>query len=129
MIHQISLNDCLEGTAPPEQVLTVSGCDDTVFVRICKVGQDSHTEKHAEVAEISVSLPSLIEALHLLAADGDREHLRPLDSTGRAHETRLAGQRFTHVPAGPVSAVAALTTHLHYTPPPKAAPPRKDPDD
>jgi hypothetical protein len=118
MIHQISLNDCLEGTAPPDQVLTVSACDDTVFVRICKVDQDTRTEKHAEVAEISVSLPSLIDALALLAADSDREHLRPVDRDGRSHETRLAGHRLTLATAGPSSVIAATTAHLRYTPRP-----------
>jgi hypothetical protein len=118
-IHQISLNDCLDGTAPPEQILTVSSLDDTAFVRICKVDEDSRTEKHTEIAEITVSLPSLIEALCLLAADGDREELRPLDHTGHSRETRLAGVRRTVAATGPSSAVGALTRHLRYTPEPE----------
>jgi hypothetical protein len=120
VIHEISLNDCLDGTSPPEQVLTVSACDDAVFVRICKIDQDSRTEKHTELAEISVSLPSLIEALTLLAADAEREHLRPLDSTGKSHETRLAGHRLAVVHTGGSSLLAAETVHLGHTPHPKA---------
>jgi hypothetical protein len=118
MIHQVSLNDCLDGTVPPEQVLTLSALDDTVFVRICKVDQDAHSEKHTEIADISVSLASLLEAVQLLANDAEREHLRPVDHLGKGHETRLAGGRLTVVPAGPSSAIGALTTHLRYTPQP-----------
>jgi hypothetical protein len=119
MIHQIALNDCLDGTAPPERVLVISALDDTAFVRICKVSQDAHTEKLTDEGDdISVSLASLIEALNLLAGDQEREHLRPADST-QARETRLAGARLTMAATAPGSAVAALTTHLRYTAPPK----------
>ena len=118
MIHQISLNDCLDGTAPPEQVLTISALDDVVFVRICKVDDDAHGEKQTELADISVSLASLLEAVQLLANDVSREHLRPMDHTGKEHETRLAGVRLDVTAVGPGSAVGALTRHLRYTPMP-----------
>jgi hypothetical protein len=120
MIHQISLNDCLDGTVPPEQVLTISALDDVVFVRICKADEDAHSEKHTEIADISVSLASLLEAVQLLARDVDREHLRPVDHTGQGHETRLAGDRLTFVQTGSTSAVGARTTHLRNTPLPSA---------
>ena len=120
MIHNVSLNDCLDGTQPPEQVLTLGALDDTVFVSICSVEQDSHKETRTEIAEISVSLPSLIEALLALAADQEREHLRPVDNTGQAKETRLAGRRLTVAPASGISAVGAVTQHLRYTSWPKA---------
>ena len=119
MIHQISLAECLEQYAPPAKVLNVSAVADTVFVRICDVGHNSDSETHREVAEISVSLPALIEALNLLAVDGEREDLRPLDDTGQAHETKFSGRRLTVVPVAPWSAVAALTDHYRETPAPK----------
>lgn len=119
MIHQVSLAECLEQCSPPAKVLNVSACDDTVFVRICDVDQDHQSEKHAEVAEISVSLPALIEALSLLAVDHEREELRPVDHDGRTRETRFAGGRLTVAPVAPWSAVAALTTHYRHSPPPE----------
>jgi hypothetical protein len=118
VIHEISLAECLEPCAPPDRVLRVSALDDVAFVRISEVKQDSHSETHTETAEISVSLPSLLEALALLAADVERENLRPLDRDGKSRETRLAGTRFTAASAGPGSVVAAATRHQRYTPPP-----------
>jgi hypothetical protein len=115
VIHEISLNDCLSGTAPPERILTLGALDATVFVRICDVEQDSERETHTEVAEISVSLASLLEAVALLGADQEREHLRPVDRDGQGHETRLAGARLTVASAGASAAVGALTRHLSYT--------------
>ena len=120
MIYQISLNECLEPCAPPRKILTVSAIDDTAFVRICTVDQNTPRETHKEIAEISVSLPSLIEAAALLAQDAERENLRPLDHTGKGRETRLAGRRVTIAPIGPLSVVGAVTRHLRYTPPPRA---------
>jgi hypothetical protein len=114
MIHRISLAECLDACSPPAKVLDIAVLDDTVFVYISALEQDSHTEKHTEQAEISVSLPSLLEALALLANDSDREHLRPSD-TPATKETRLSGRRLTVVPVAPHSAVAALTDHLRYT--------------
>jgi hypothetical protein len=119
VIHQISLAECLEQYAPPAKVLNVSVVADTVFVRICDVNQNSDSETHREVADISVSLPALIEALNLLAVDHEREDLRSLDNTGQAHETKFAGRRLTVVPVAPWSAVAALTDHYRHTPTPK----------
>ena len=120
MIHKISLADCLEPAVPPEKVLTLGALDDTVFVSIEAVSGDSAAETMTEVAEISVSLPSLIEALLALSADVQREHLRPVERDGRSRETRLAGRRLTVAPVSPGTAVGALTTHLRYTP--EAAP-------
>lgn len=115
MIHRIVLNDCLEPCSPPAKVLTVGALDDTVFVTISKVEQGSRHETCKEIGEISVSLPSLLDALHLLASDQDREHLRPIEANGMDRETRLAGARLTVATAGPGSAVGALTRHLRYT--------------
>lgn len=122
MINRISLADCLDQCSPPAKVLDVSVLDDTAFIRICDPSEDYSSETHREVAEISVSLPSLIEALNLLALDAERERLRPCDnpSTG-SHETRLAGRRLSVVPVAPFSAVAALTEHCRYTPEPEPA--------
>lgn len=119
MINRISLAECLEQYSPPAKVLDVSVLDDTAFVRICDASETHDTETRREIAEISVSLPSLIEALNLLALDAERERLRPCEDppTG-THETRLAGRRLTVVPAAPWSAVAALTEHYRYTPEP-----------
>ena len=121
MIHNISLAECLEQRSPPAKVLNVSACDDTVFVRICGVDQDHQSEKHTEVAEISVSLPALIEALNLLAVDHEREDLRPVDHDGQQRETKFAGRRLTVAGVAPWSAVAALTTHYRHTPEPEKA--------
>lgn len=119
VIHNVSLAECLEQYAPPAKVLNVSVIGDTAFVRICEVDQDSDRETHREVADISVSLPSLVEALNLLAIDHEREELRPIENGGTEHETKFAGRRLTVVPVAPWSAVAALTDHYRYTPSPK----------
>jgi hypothetical protein len=119
MINRISLAECLEQYSPPAKVLDVSVLDDTAFICICDVGETHDTETHQETAAISVSLPSLIEALNLLAVDAEREHLRPCeDEQAGTRETRLAGRRLTVVPVAPWSAVAALTEHHRYTPEP-----------
>jgi hypothetical protein len=121
VIHQISLAECLEQSSPPAKVLNVSACGDTVFVRICDVDQDHLSEKHTESAEISVSLPALIEALNLLAVDHEREELRPVDHDGRTRETKFAGGGLTVAPVAPWSAVGALTTHYRHSPEPEKA--------
>jgi hypothetical protein len=125
MINHISLADCLEQFVPPARTLDVSVIDDTAFIRIANVTGDHLTETHREIVEISVSLPSLVEALNLLALDAERERLRPQDRQ-RSHETRLSGRRFSVVPVAPWSAVAALTEHLRYEPGPED---RKQGDD
>jgi hypothetical protein len=97
-VHHISLNDCLEGTSPPEKVLTLGVVDDTAFVYINAVtGQGDKAETQTVTAEIAVSLASLREALALLANDRSREDLRPSDAAGPG--TRLSGQRAVIVPA------------------------------
>jgi hypothetical protein len=125
MIHRISLAEVLEQSSPPARTLDVSVLDDTAFVRICDVAETHLEDKHREIVEISVSLPSLLEALTVLAQDAERERLRPLDRQG-THETRLSGRRFSVAPVGPWSAVAALTEHLRYEPP--AEEPKTDGD-
>lgn len=121
MIHNISLAECLEQSSPPARVLNIGACDDTVFVRICEVDQTALSETHREVAEISVSLPALIEALSLLAVDHEREELRPVDSDGKTRETKFAGRRLTVAGVAPWSAVSALTTHYRHSPEPAEA--------
>jgi hypothetical protein len=131
MIHRISLAEVLEQYAPPAKVLDISVTDDTAFVRIAGVDGNHDTETHREAAEISVSLPSLIEALNLLALDAERERLRPPDASsgpGNEYETRLAGRRLSVVPVAPWSAVAALTDHIRYTPAKEPAKDRKPED-
>jgi hypothetical protein len=96
-IHHISLNDCLEGTSPPEKVLTLGVVDDTAFVYINTVtGQGDKAETQTVTAEIAVSLASLREALALLSNDRSREDLRTSDAAGPT--TRLDGQRAVIVP-------------------------------
>jgi hypothetical protein len=96
-VHHISLNDCLEGAAPPVKLLTLGVVDDTAFVYINAVtGQGDKAETQTVTAEIAVSLPSLREALALLANDRSREDLRPSDDAGRG--TRLDGQRASVTP-------------------------------
>jgi len=125
MIHRISLAEVLEQTAPPSRTLDVSVIDDTAFVRICDVTENARTDEHREIVEISVSLPSLLEALTVLSQDAERERLRPQDRQG-SHETRLSGRRFTVVPVAPWSAVAALTEHLRYEEPAEEPRARQD---
>ena len=116
MIHEISLADCLEVYAPPKSVLTLGALNDTVFVRICTVDQDHKSETLHEQADISVSLPSLIEALQVLLNDQGRENLRPAeDGSATEKETRLAGRRIDVLPVGFNGAVGALTEHLSYS--------------
>jgi hypothetical protein len=128
VIHQVSLAECLEQSSPPAKVLNVSACDDTVFVRICDVDQDHQSEKHTELAEITVSLPALIEALNLLAVDHERLKLRPADHDGQQRETKFAGRRLTVAGVAPWSAVAALTTHYRHTPEPENRSDEEGPD-
>jgi hypothetical protein len=116
MIHRISLAEVLEQVSPPARTLDVSVIDDTAFIRICDVTENHATDEHREIVEISVSLPSLLEALTVLAQDAERERLRPQDRH-RSHETRLSGRRLSVVPVAPWSAVAALTEHLRYEQP------------
>ena len=97
-VHHISLNDCLEGTSPPEKVLTLGVVDDTAFVYINAVtGQGDKQETQTVTAEIAVSLASLREALALLSNDRSREDLRGSDAAGP--QTKLTGHRTVIVPA------------------------------
>lgn len=97
MIHHVSLNDCLDPAAPPEKLLTIGVVDDTAFVYINSVTtQGDKRETQTVVAEISVSLASLREALALLSNDRNREDLRDSDDAGR--KTRLSGQRAVITP-------------------------------
>lgn len=97
-VHHVSLNDCLEGTAPPEKLLTIGVVDDTAFVYINRVtSQGDKQETQTVTAEIAVSLASLREALELLSNDRSREDLRGADDAGP--KTRLDGQRTVIVPA------------------------------
>lgn len=96
-VHHISLNDCLEPSAPPAKVLTVGVIDDTAFVYINAVSQDGEAETQTVTAQIAVSLASLREALELLSNDRSREDLRPSDASGP--KTRLDGRRAVIVPA------------------------------
>ncbi len=97
-VHQIMLADCLDGAKPPARVLTISVIGDTAFLAIeqyAETGNSSTTTK--EVADVSVSLPSLREALELLNNDRAREDLRPLDPPDNERGERsatLAGQRY-----------------------------------
>lgn len=96
-VHLISLNDCLEPSAPPTKLLTIGVIDDTAFVHINAVSQDGEAETQTVTAQIAVSLASLREALTLLSNDRIREDLRPSDAAGP--KTRLDGQRVVIVPA------------------------------
>lgn len=101
-VYQISLADCLNpGTSPPSQVLTLAVIDDTVFLQIDKLSGSGDTETHKTKVEITVSLPSLRQALELLADDSAREAARPLDPPDNEHGdrgTRIAGARYTVTP-------------------------------
>lgn len=95
-VHHVSLNDCLEPSAPPVKLLTLGVVDDTAFVYINAVNQDGEAETQTVTAQIAVSLASLREALALLSNDRSREDLRPSDDAGP--KTRLDGQRVTVTP-------------------------------
>jgi hypothetical protein len=92
VIHHVTLNDCLEPSAPPQGVLVVGVTDDTAFIAISKVTTDGKSETTTAIAEIAVSAASLRDALHLLGEDRDREDLRP--KTGNDRDARLGGHRF-----------------------------------
>lgn len=95
-VHQIMLADCLDGARPPDRVLTLSVVGDTAFLAIEKYAEGSGTTKTKEIVDISVSMPSLREALELLANDREREDLRPLDPPGNERGelgTTFGGQR------------------------------------
>lgn len=93
-VYEISLKDCLDPAAPPDQVLTISAVDDTAFIQIEKVKEDGATTKKTKVAEISVSIASLWEAVDLLREDGRREDLRPVDVEHSGERAaRYVGQR------------------------------------
>ncbi|MFD9444980.1 hypothetical protein [Streptomyces sp. NPDC060001] len=96
-VHHISLNDCLDGTSPPEKVLTLGVVDDTAFVYINAVtSEGDKAETQTVTAEIAVSLASLREALALLSNDRSREDLRATDAGGP--KTRISGQRAVIAP-------------------------------
>jgi hypothetical protein len=96
-VHQIMLADCLDGAKPPARVLTVSVVGDTAFLAVEDYADGGGSTTTKEVAQISVSLPSLRDALDLLADDRSREDLRPLDPPGNdrgEYAATLAGQRY-----------------------------------
>ncbi|WP_042400049.1 hypothetical protein [Streptacidiphilus carbonis] len=93
-VFQISLADCLDGARPPDQILTLAVVDDTVFVAVEKYTEvDAKESRQKEKAMIAVSLPSLREALELLANDRSREDLRPVDGEHGDMGARLKGPR------------------------------------
>jgi len=96
-IHQIMLADCLDGAKPPARVLTVSVVGDTAFLAVEDYTEGGGSTTTKEVAQISVSLPSLRDALELLGEDRRREDLRPMDPPGNGQgdmSATLAGQRY-----------------------------------
>lgn len=98
-VHQISLNDCLTPSSPPEKVLSLSVVEDTAFVSInaCS-GQGDKIETQTVTADIAVSLASLREALALLGNDRARESLRQPDGDHGDRASGLTGQRLVIVP-------------------------------
>src|SRR5882757_10224256 len=81
-IQEIILSDCLERVQPPEQILRINVIDQAVFIGIQKYNEDSKGINTEVIAEISVSLPSLREALTLLDNDSNRENIRMKDKNG-----------------------------------------------
>lgn len=81
-INEISLSDPTEPGRPSENVLTLSVVGDLAFVQVCKVDEGNPSTTSTVVAEMTVSLPTLRDAVILLCQDRDRESLRPVDDRG-----------------------------------------------
>ena len=96
MIYEITLADPAEPMAPPETVLRVSAVEDLAFVAILKL-KDDREGTHKILAEMTVSLPALREALDLLRHDVDRENCRPKDGP-KTYAAKLDGIRFGLMP-------------------------------
>lgn len=81
-IQEIILSDCLERIQPPEQILRINVIDQVAFIGIQKYDENAKGTKTEVIGEISVSLPSLREALTLLNNDENRENIRMKDKNG-----------------------------------------------
>jgi len=97
-IDRISLSDPCDLQRPIEQSLSVSVVGDLAFVQVCKVDEGNPETTTTVIAEMTVSLPSLRDAVILLCQDRDRESLRPRDARGEPMPD-LAGARFVVTPA------------------------------
>ena len=96
-IHEITLGDPCDLARPFEQTLSLSVVGDLAFVSVCKIDEGNPTSTSTVVAEMTVSLPSLRDAVVLLCQDRDRESLRPKDERGEPMPD-LAGVRHIVVP-------------------------------
>lgn len=96
-IYEITLQDPTGQVAPPEHILHLASVDDLVFVTIAKYDEGSTKRTHETVADITVSLPALREAIELLSHDRDREAARLVDRSGE-RTARIGGTRYTVAP-------------------------------
>lgn len=96
-IDEISLTDPTDLERPSENVLTLSVVGDLAFVSVCKRDDGNPTTTTTVVAEMTVSLPTLRDAVVLLCQDRDRESLRPTDKRGEPMPD-LAGHRVIVTP-------------------------------
>jgi hypothetical protein len=97
-INEITLADPTNPARPAEKVLTLSAVGDLAFVTVSTVDEGNPDTTTTVAAEMTVSLPTLRDALVLLCQDRDRERLRPVDKRGEPMPD-LAGQRYIVVPA------------------------------
>lgn len=96
-IDNISLSDPTDLARPIVESLQISSVGDLAFVSICKVDDGNPTTTTTVVAEMTVSLPTLRDALVLLCQDRDRESLRGKDHRGEPMPD-IAGHRMVVVP-------------------------------
>jgi hypothetical protein len=99
MIHDITLADPTDPISPPETVLRLAAVEDVIWVYIQSHDSDGETDTFTTIAEQSVSLPALREALDLIRHDVDRENARPKIKHDRnEREARLEGARVSMMP-------------------------------
>jgi hypothetical protein len=96
-INQISLGDPTDPIRPYPKTLEVSAVGDLAFVQIVEVDEGNPTTTTTVIAEMTVSLATLRDALVLICQDRDRESCRPKDKNDEPLPD-IAGVRHIVVP-------------------------------
>lgn len=96
-VYEVALADPTHLSRPAVELLRISAVGDLAFVAVCKHDEGNPESKDTVVAEMTVSLPALREAVELLSHDRDRESLRPRDQRGEPMSD-IAGNRFVVAP-------------------------------
>ena len=96
-VYDITLASPTEKYAPPETLLRLTSVDDLAFLSVETYEEVDGVRTFKSVADMTVSLPALREAINLLSHDRDREDCRPVDERGEKG-ARIAGHRLVVSP-------------------------------